>query len=186
MHVHINDNKSACRQIWYVQRDWIKLVSSKEFSSLSSSQTFDRLMTFLEETKLQAVYLGMETRNPAAKSATRLSFVNRGSFELNVVAKKNVKNHEPPQKRDEKPCLACSDGATDLKTVMHPTGSCAVWRSLSYHQKKAKVNCERCPFNGLDTKHTTSSCPKKKLKCFECDQEDDHHSWFCKKIKAKS
>ena len=83
------------------------------------------------------------------------------------------------QRNETRVCLACSDNAKDLKEAMHPTGSCAVWRSLSLEEKKEKVNCEKCPFYGKDTKHTTAECKKVKFKCHDCLQDSDHHTWFC-------
>ena len=69
---------------------------------------------------------------------------------------------------------------------MHPTGTCAVWKSLSLKEKKARVNCTKCPFGGLDTKHKTEECKKTNLKCHNCLQEDDHHTWFCFRPKSKT
>ena len=166
-----------------VKRDWVKLVSSKELSSEPPSKIFNRLLEFLEETKLQAEYHNTELRgtDTRTKASTKLGFV----CGVEVSNKQNQSITEPPRK-DTRACLVCADGTTDLKSAMHPTGNCAVWRSLSLREKKDKVNCVKCPFGGKETKHFTEDCKKTKIKCHNCLQENDHHSWFCTKPKAKT
>ena len=166
-----------------VKRDWIKLVSSKELASETPSGIFNKLLEFLEDTKLQAEYHSIELRQTDAhtKASTKLGFV----CGVEVSSKQQQSLIEPPRK-DVRACLACADGTTDLRSAIHPTGNCAVWRSLSLQEKKGKVNCIKCPFGGKDTKHFTADCKKTKFKCHNCLQENDHHSWFCTKPKAKT
>ena len=112
------------------------------------------MLEFLEETKLQAEYHNIEVRNSVhhGRAATKLGFV--GGAE--PVHREPVKNVKEPARREAAACLVCGDGATDLKAAMHPTGSCAVWKSMTLKEKKDKVNCVRCPFGGKGTKHKTS------------------------------
>ena len=167
-----------------VKRDWVKLVSSAAFADKLPSEIFTAMLEFFEETKMQAEYHNTDVRtvNQFGKATTKLGFVCGGSETSSSI----IKSVKEPPRSDTKACLVCADGATDLKSAMHPTGSCAVWKSLSIREKKEKVNCVRCPYNGKDTKHTTAECQKKKLKCHNCLQEDDHHTWFCTKPKSKT
>ena len=167
-----------------VKRDWVKLVSSAAFADKLPNEIFTKMLEFLNETKMQAEYHNTDVRttSQSGKAATKLGFVCGG----NEIIGSGTKSVKEPPRSDAKACLVCADGATDIKSAMHPTGSCAVWKSLSLREKKEKVNCIKCPFNGKETKHTTSDCPKKKLKCHNCLQEDDHHTWFCTKTKSKT
>ena len=45
-----------------VQRDWVKLASSKEMAHKPSSEVFEKLLSFLENAKLQAEYFGTKVR----------------------------------------------------------------------------------------------------------------------------
>lgn len=166
-----------------VKRDWVKRVSSKELSDLSPSQIFEKMLEFLEETKVQAEYHSTELRssNVSGKASTKVGFVC--GVEMST---KSVNSAVEPPRRENRACLACADGATDVKSALHPTGNCAVWRSLSLREKRERVNCVKCPFGGKDTKHVTADCKKTKLKCHNCLQDDDHHTWFCSKPKAKT
>ena len=121
-----------------VKRDWVKLVSSVECASMTPSQIFTRMLKFFEETKLQAEYHNTEVRSVSAqgKGSTRLSFVCGGKEGGSGGGKASSK--EPPR-TEVRPCLACWDGATDLASSLHPTGSCAVWKSLSLKERKEKV-----------------------------------------------
>ena len=159
-----------------VKRDWVKLVSSKECVDMAPSEIFNRLLKFLEENKLQAEYHNTEIRstNCHGRARTKCGFVCGEDPSCNMVHPSTE-----PSQNEIRTCLACSDGSTDLKAAMHPTGTCAVWASLSLKEKMDKVNCIRCPFKGKDTKHTTADCKKTKFKCHNCLQENDHHSWFC-------
>ena len=166
-----------------IKRDWVKLVSSKELASEPPSAIFHKLLEFLEESKLQAEYHCTELRsnNSGNRAITKVGFV----CGVELSSKSSSSAVEPPRK-DTRACLACADGSTDLRTAMHPTGNCAVWRSLSLQEKKGKVNCIKCPFGGKETKHVTEDCKKTKYKCHNCLSENDHHTWFCNRPKAKT
>ena len=88
-----------------------------------------------------------------------------------------------PPKFETRPCLVCSDNTPNLEAALHSTGNCAVWAALSLKDKTERVNCVKCPFYGKDTQHTTAECRKTKFKCHKCLQENDHHTWFCTKLK---
>ena len=165
-----------------VKRDWVKLVSSKELASEPPSQIFNKLLEFLEETKLQAEYLKTEVRsiNTHGRVNPRVDFVC-GVFSSTQPSK--FANEPTWQK--SRPCLACADELTDLESSMHPTGNCAVWCNLSLQEKTKKVNCVQCPFGGKETRHTTAECKKTKFKCHNCLEENDHHTWFCTKPNSR-
>jgi len=93
----------------------------------SSSEVFDSLLDFLEDTKRQAEYFGTDVRQGGdqAKASTKLGFVNCGPS-VGVASYTNDKIKEPPRAREPLPCLACGDGSTDLKVAIHPTYSCEV------------------------------------------------------------
>ena len=167
-----------------VKRDWVKLVSSKEYASKLPREIFAKFLEFLEDTKLQAEYHNIEIRSTdhQGRAVTKLGFV--GGVE--PVHKESAVYTKEPARKEAIACLVCGDGATDLKAAMHPTGSCAVWKSMTLKEKNDKVNCVRCPYNGKETKHTTAECQKKKLKCHNCHQDDDHHTWFCTRAKSKT
>ena len=174
-----------------VQRDWIKLVSSKEMSDKPSSEIFEKLLEFLEDTRRQAEYFGTEVRqlgSNQAKASTKLGFVNCGASDSFVSDSLNNKSKEPPRGREPLPCLACSDGSTDLKAAIHPTNNCEVWRSLTFQEKKAKVKCIYHPAKGLKGDHTTDECKVGKAKCDLCkdSNRNGHHSWFCYQVTAKT
>ena len=157
-----------------VQRDWIKLASAKEMSDKSSSEIFECLLTFLEDTKRQAEYFGTEVRQIGgnqAKASTKLGFVNCGTSNTTDTSQK-VK--EPARNREPLPCLACCDGSTDLKAAIHPTNTCDVWKSLTYNQKREKVNCVYHPAKGLKGDHTTAECKVGKAKCDICKDSNNN------------
>ena len=119
-----------------VKRDWIKLVSSKECADMVPSKIFNRMLEFFEETKLQAEYHNTEIRSSDShgRASTKLGFVCGVESSNNSV----IPIKEPPR-NEVRACLACSDGSTDLKAAMHPTGTCAVWTSLSMKEKRTKL-----------------------------------------------
>ena len=124
-----------------VQRDWIKLATSREMANKPPSEIFECMLVFLEDTKRQAEYFGTEVRQTGAnqaKASTKLGFVNCGPTDSLVTNTDSHKVREPPRQREPLPCLACADGSTDLETTLHPTNSCNVWRNLTYQKKKSK------------------------------------------------
>ena len=84
-----------------VKRDWIKLVSSKEFAVKAPSDIFKGMLEFFEETKIQAEYHSTEIRSQdksQGRASTNVGFVcgvsNSGSESSGSSG--NVK--EPPRK----------------------------------------------------------------------------------------
>ena len=174
-----------------VQRDWIKLASSKEMANKPSSEVFEQLLEFLEDTKRQAEYFGTEVRqgqSQSVKASTKLGFVNCGAVDNTVADESSKKIKEPPRSRDPLPCLACDDGLTNLSTALHPTNRCDVWKSLTYNQKREKVKCIYHPAKGLKGDHVTSECRVGKAKCEICkdNNQNGHHTWFCYQVTAKT
>ena len=74
------------------------------------------------------------------RAVTTLWFVGGGENVRQDPAR-TVRTIREPPRQETKLCLVCGDGATDLGIAMHPTGTCAVWRSLSLKDNKDKVNC---------------------------------------------
>ena len=174
-----------------VQRDWIKLVSSKDMAEKSSSEIFEHLFEFLEDTKRQAEYFGTEVRqqsNDQFQAATNIGFVNCGVTD--EISPNNSSRKVKAHNRVQEPltCLACCDGLTDLDATTHPTNDCDVWRSLTFDQRKEKVNCLYHPARGLHCNHTTAECSVGKARCQFCKENnsDGHHTWFCHQAKAKT
>ena len=161
-----------------VQRDWIKLASSKEISEKPSSEIFQKLLDFLEDNKRQAEYFGTDVRQPSpnlVKSPTKNSFVScgaAGSLDSSMTGYKAMLE----EIRDPLQCLACGDSSAP-----HPTNSCEVWRSFTYQQKREKVRCIYHPAKGLKCNHTTEECKVGKAKCYICNDSNrnGHHTWFC-------
>ena len=152
-----------------VQRDWIKIVSAKEMASKSSSEIFEQLLTFLEDTKRQAEYFGSDVRQ-----------ISDGVLNNSVGNKVEL----PPRSREPLPCIACVDGSTDVVTSIHSTNSCEFWRRLNYDQKRQKVRCVYHPSKGLLGDHTTEECRIGKAKCLICKEnnQNGHHTWFCHQV----
>ena len=170
-----------------VQRDWIKLASSKDMSDKPSCEVFESLLEFLEDTKRQAEYFGTEVRqigSNQAKVSTKLRFVSCGS--ANDTSTSKVR--ESSRTREPLTCLACCDGSTYLTAAVHPIKSCVIWNNLTNQQKREKVNCIYHPAKGLNLNHTTAECKVGKAKCDNCKESntDGHHTWFCNQITAKT
>ena len=78
------------------------------------------------------------------------------------------------------PCLACNNGSTNMKVVLHSTDTCAVWNSLSMADKRSKVSCLKHPFPSRDGQtHSTSNCTFPVKKCKHCGQKGSHHHLLC-------
>ena len=160
-----------------VRQDWIKIDSTKEASNKTPNEISNLMLSFFEETRLQAEYPNTDVRNNAVyeRAAIKLGFVcGIQAVSLDSIIAEKCE----PARKEERLCLACADGTTDLKVAMHPTGNCAVCRSLSLKEKKLKVNCIKCPFGGKVTKHTTTECKKTKFNYHNCLQENDYHTCF--------
>ena len=56
-----------------VQRDWIKLASSKTMADKPSSEIFSCLLDFLEDTKRQTEYFGIDVRQSGNQAKPLLS-----------------------------------------------------------------------------------------------------------------
>ena len=173
-----------------VQRDWIKLASSKEMAQKPSSEIFEKLLDFLEDTKRQVEYFGIEVRqfgSDQVKASTEFSFVNCGAADRSNSYSKRYKADQQGI-REPLSCLACYDGSTDFEVSNHPTNNCEVWRRLSYQQKREKVRCVYHPAKGLEGNHTTEECKVGIAKCSICNyaNRDGHHTWFCPQVTEKS
>ena len=83
-----------------VQRDWIKLASAKDMADKPSSEVFDLMLGFLEDTKRQAEYFGTEVRqvgSSQAKASTKLGFVSCGLADGITLTSSIRKVKEPPR-----------------------------------------------------------------------------------------
>ena len=174
-----------------VQRDWIKLASSKLMADKPSNEVFEHLLEFLEETKRQAEYFGTEVRQVStnqARASTKLGFVSCGVTECGSLTSSSNKVQKPHKGRDPLLCLACGDGLTDLDAAIHSTYTCDVWRSLNLNQKREKVKCIYHPAKGLNCNHTTEECKVGKARCDICKEQNStgHHTWFCNQVTAKT
>ena len=167
-----------------VQRDWIKLVSSKDISDKPSCQIFEKLLEFLEDTKRQAEYFGTDVRQcqgNQVKESMQLNFVNCEVSDLSVSDCVSYKFKEPPRHRYPLPCLACGDSSDDHIAASHPTNKCDIWRRLTFQQKRERVKCLYHPAKGLNSDHTTEECKVGSAKCYKCksNNRNGHHTWFC-------
>ena len=173
-----------------VQRDWIKLVSSEDMSKKPSSEIFEKLFEFLEDTKRQAEYFGTEVRysgDTQVQGSKNPSFVNCGKPDSLVLdnARNNVMQS---QRREPLQCLACNDSSIDLEAALHSTFNCEVWRNLTYQQKITKMKCIYHPAKGLQCDHTTDECKVGRANCNICKDSNinGHHTWLCNQVKPKT
>ena len=172
-----------------VQRDWVKLASSKTMTDKPSSEVFNCMLDFLEDAKRQAEYFGNDVRQFCIqdKASTKFGFVNCGPSD-GQVSDTSCKIKDPPRSIEPLPCLACCDGSTDLKAAIHPTYSCHVWRSLTFSEKQDRVNCIYHPAKGLRGDHTTTECKVGRARCEICkdSNQNGHHTWFCFHVTGKT
>ena len=100
-----------------VRQDWIKIVSTKEASNKTPNEISNLMRSFFEETRLQAEYHSTDVRNNAVyeRAAIKLGFVCgiQAVSLASIIAEKCE-----PARKEERLCLACADGTTDLKVAI--------------------------------------------------------------------
>ena len=160
-----------------VKKDWIDIVFKEGLNKKSADEKFTSLMKHLSDNKEKAEYQLSESGLTGTKTGTKYCLVTGKTFHINSSPSQGGMLHEasgPPPASEIRfaPCLACSDGATDLNVVRHNMETCEVWNNLTIDEKKAKVKCVKHPFT---KQHTTEDCHEEIPNCRKCHYNNHHH-----------
>ena len=160
-----------------VKKDWIDIVFKEGLNKKSADEKFTSLMKHLSDNKEKAEYQLSESGLTGTKTGTKYCLVTGKTFHINSSPSQEGMLHEasgPPPTSEIRfaPCLACSDGATDLNVVRHNMETCEVWNSLTIDEKKAKVKCVKHPFT---KQHRTEDCNEEIPNCKKCHYNNHHH-----------
>ena len=191
-----------------IAEEWSKINIEKDLVNKASSERFDELMKFLAIHKKVVKFHSNDARQ-AGGSRSQTCYVTGHTFvvkagqqsldnkpaqqslDIKSCHKCGAVGHfarncthdgvvsDGKKERKFKPCLACNDGATNAKSVVHSTDTCAVWNCLSHDERIKKVSCVKHPFWTGKTPHSTSNCTAKVRSCTICNASDSHHFLLC-------
>ena len=133
-------------------------------------------MNHLSESKKKARYQLAESDMSISKTGTKFCLVTGKTFHINSSPigdgmSHDASSHFPAREVQFAPCLACSDGVTNLNVVRHDMETCEVWNNLTNDEKKAKVKCVKHPFSN----HRTENCFEEIKNCKYCNYNNHHH-----------